>query len=285
VIDVLFHAVARSFDNDVSHMSAGVAYYAILSLFPLLIAAVSIASAFLEPDYVTEQLVVFLGRYMPVSVELIERNVQDVLRLRGALGAVSLLMLLWSGSAMFGALSRVVNRVWEVERRRPFLKEKMLHLAMVFVAGGLFAASILTTVFLQLASSFELEPLGGSQIWRQGAVQFGAYAAAFTFTAVTFLLTYRILPNTQVAWRDIWPGAVAAAVLFETLKSGFVIYLGYFSNPELVYGSLSSVVVILLWCYLSAHIFIIGAALGAERRLEARRRGDAPGRPMVGGGD
>lgn len=267
-IAVVYRAVQRTVGRDFTHMSAGIAYFAILSLFPLLIATVSVASLLFDPDYVTEQLVVFLGRYMPVSTELVERNVQQVIRLRGPLGVVGLLMLVWSGSALFSALARVTNRVWGIEKGRPFYIEKLRNLALILTLGVLFAVSVGFTVFIQVGESIEVSQSGTLRVLQLGMVQTLAYAAAFMLTVATFLLAYRFLPNAKVDWLDIWPGAVIAAALFELLKAGFVVYLRHFANPELLYGSLSSVALILLWCYLSAHIFIFGAALSAEYRVE-----------------
>ena len=83
-----------------------------------------------------------------------------------------------------------------------------------------------------------------------------------TFTV--FSLIYMFMPNIKTRWRHIWPGALFAAILFETVKNLFIYYLANFTGYELVYGSLASVIILLVWIYLSAYILIIGAEFVSE---------------------
>ena len=80
-----------------------------------------------------------------------------------------------------------------------------------------------------------------------------------------FALIYRLAPYVKVRWREVLPGALLAAILFELVKKGFVIYLDRLANFEAVYGSLASIIVAMLWLYLSAQILIYGAEYGIVR--------------------
>ena len=88
--------------------------------------------------------------------------------------------------------------------------------------------------------------------------------SSFVLTLAVFLLIYKFMPNTRTYWRYIWPGAVVGAVLFEAAKNLFIVYLSRFASFENVYGSLTPVIVLLLWAYISALILILGAELSSE---------------------
>ena len=90
------------------------------------------------------------------------------------------------------------------------------------------------------------------------------HASSFALVLMVFLMLYKYMPNTRTYWRYIWLGALVAAILFETTKNLFIIYLNTFTNFANVYGTLAPVVALLLWTYLSGLILILGAELSSE---------------------
>ena len=243
--------------DDASHMAAGVAFYGVLALFPLLLGLIALFGMFLPSQTVQEQLFDFFGRNLPGSVELVEQNINHVIRLRGALGLLSLVGLFWSGSAMFGAVSRAINRAWDIHEDRPFYKRKLRDLSMALGIGVLFLLSLGVSSVVSFLSSAGLP-------YSSAAVDIGARFVAFFITLAIFLLIYRFIPNTKVFWRYIWTGAILGAVLFEIAKTLFVLYIDRFTNYEAVYGSVASVIILLLWIYISAFIIILGAEFSSE---------------------
>ena len=252
-IQLIVRTVRELGNDDGSHMAAGVAYYAFLSLFPLMLGLIALLSLFLESDRVNDELFDFFGTYLPAATEL-EENIDGIRNQRGALGILSILGLFWTSSAVFGAISRAVNRAWDVHQDRPFYIAKTRQLAMAGGVGVLFLLSMSTTTALQFLGGI-LENAGVNAVTR---------ILPFFFTLAIFLAIYKFIPNTKTFWRYIWPGALLAAVLFEAGKNIFVYYLDNFSNPELVYGSLGSVIALLGWIYISAFILILGAEFASE---------------------
>lgn len=244
-------------DDDASHMAAGIAYYAILSLFPLLLGLIAILGFFLPSETVQEELFDFFRRNLPGSIEMLERNITDVIHLRGTLGLLGILGLFWSGSGMFGAVSRTINRAWDIHRDRPFYVRKLRDIAMALGISILFLLSLGATSVFTVLSSTDLPFIGT-------AVNVGAVLLAFVLNLAIFFILYKFVPNTKTYWRYIWPGALLVAILFEIAKSVFVLYLGRFAHYELVYGSVGSVIVLLLWVYISAFILILGAEFSSE---------------------
>jgi len=267
-VQLIVRTVQELGADDASHMAAGVAYYAILSLFPLLLGLLAIFGFFLPSEAVQEELFDFFKRNLPGSIDVLERNIEEVTRLRGAIGLVGLVLLFWSASAMFGAIARAINRAWDIHRDRPFHIRKLRDIAMALGTGVLFVLSVGATAVFSILQGMDL-PMVGT------AADSGARFLGFLFSLAIFLLLYKFMPNTKTFWRYVWPGALLAAILFEVAKTLFVLYLGNFATYESVYGSVGSVIALLVWIYISAFILILGAEFSAEygRMREGVSRG------------
>jgi len=250
--------------DDATHMAAGVSYYAILSLFPLLLGLIALFSLFLDSATVQEDLFDFFQTYLPASTDLLESNIKAVINLRGALGVLSLIGLFWSGSAIFGAVSRAVNRAWDIHKDRPFYIAKLRHLTMAMGVGILFLLSLTATAALQVLGGIELPVVGRVSFLENAAVNLGTRFFPFLITLTIFLIIYKFIPNTKTFWRYIWPGALLAAILFEIAKSLFVFYLNRFADYQAVYGAVGSVIALLVWTYVSAFVLILGAEFSSE---------------------
>ncbi len=264
VVHLAYRTVVEMGADDATHMAAGVAYYAVLSLFPLTIALISLFSLILESEAVKGDVFRFFQTYLPGSGGLLETNIEAVGNIRGFLGVVSFLGLFWSASLLFGAISRVVNRAWDVHQDRPFYIEKLRHIMMTVTVAPLFMMSIGTTAALQFLGSHDVPVIGRLAFLDHSAINILTRPLPFVFSLTIFLLLYKLTPNTHTYWRYVWPGALLASVLFEISKSIFVFYLDNFAHYERVYGSLASVIVLLGWTYVSGLILIAGAEFSSE---------------------
>ena len=250
--------------DDATHMAAGVSYYALFSLFPLFLFLIAALSWVLETDDIRLKLIDAFSDYFPGSTQLINANLEAVLKVRGALGVFGLLGLLWSGSAVFGGVSRAVNRAWDVHVDRPFFISKPRQLAMALGVGLLFFVSLSVAALARAAGGiFGVDAEGNTSMLAWLAPAILRVSSVFLTTAM-FLLMYKFMPNTRTYWHYIWPGAVVAAVLFELAKNLFVLSVSRFANFENVYGTLTPVIVLSLWTYVSGLILIFGAELSSE---------------------
>ena len=266
----LVYRTAREMsDDDATHMAAGLAYYAVLSLFPLSIGLISLLGMILESETAKTEIVGFLESYLPGSGDLLSANAAATWQVRGLLGIVSFLGLFWSASLLFGAISRSVNRAWDIHRDRPFYIDKVRHIGMAFSVAPLFLMSIGTTTALYMVGSVEIPLIGEVDLLNHYGINVLARLVPLIFTVTIFLLIYKFTPNTRTSWRYIFPGALVAGILFEVAKSIFAFYLDNFANYERVYGSLSSVVIMLAWTYFCGLILIAGAEFASEyERME-----------------
>lgn len=249
-------------------MAAAISYYALLSLFPLLIFVVSVLGLFLRSSSLQQDLVDEVLNILPLSqgegANEVTQAVRAVAGVSIPLTIVGLAGLAWSASAMFGAIRSSLNVAWGSKSRRSFFKQKLLDLAMMAGFGGFFLLSIGATALLratQEASSDLLGPLSGSSFFFWRAVSFIAPAL---LSLGAFAALYRYVPDTPVKTRGVWAGAVTATILFELAKNGFGFYLANFSRYDLVYGSLGAVVTFLVGLYLSAAVLLFGAEVAAE---------------------
>ena len=267
-------------DDDATHMAAGVAYYAIFSLFPLVIGLIAVFNLLPASEDRQAQFTEFIAGYLPGSEGLLDSNV----RVSGTLGAISILGLLWSGSAMFGAVARVVNRAWDVHKDRPLFINKPRQMGMAMLVGLMFLTSMAAAAFVRTAGDYARTGLPTSDFLVSEASRVILQATSFSLTLATFLLIYKAMPNTRTYWRHVWPGALLAAVMFEAGKAAFLTYLDRFANFQDVYGSMGDFLVLLLWLYVSSLVLILGAELSSEfgRLREGRDRGTA--RPRERGG-
>ena len=261
---LLVRTIKEMSADDATHMAAGVSYYALFSLFPLLLFLIAVLSLALEADDIRLRLVDAFSGYFPGSDQLIDANLEAVLKARGALGLFGGLGLLWSGSAVFGAVSRAINRAWDVHVDRPFFISKPRQLAMAASVGLLFLVSLSVVALARAADRFfGVDSDGNASMlaWLAPAI---LRASSLALTTAMFLLMYKFMPNTRTYWQYVWPGAIVAAILFELAKNMFVLYLSAFANFENIYGTLAPVIVLSFWTYVSGLILIFGAELSSE---------------------
>ena len=270
VVKLLVRTILEMSDDDATHMAAGISYYALFSIFPLLLFLVATLGFFMETEEVRGQVLEAFSGYFPGSENIIEQNLNAVLGVSGALGVFGILGLLWSGSAIFGGVSRSINRAWDVHADRPFFINKPRQLAMAAGVGLLFLLSLSivavsrTTDQLVEAEAQKFMPMIGWVAPLGWVAPVVLQISSFMLTSAMFMLMYKYMPNTRTYWQYVWPGAVVAAALFEIAKNVFVIYLSKFANFEDVYGALTPVIVLSLWAYISGLILILGAELSSE---------------------
>ncbi|MCH7697320.1 MAG: YihY/virulence factor BrkB family protein [Chloroflexi bacterium] len=216
---------------------------------------------------------------------IVTDTLEGVANVSGALTVVGLVGMAWAASAMFGAIRKSLNIAWDTDVHRPVVQQKLVDLSLVLGLGILLGASIVGTGALrtlQALSDDNLGPLseGSGLLW---SVLPLLLPAVFTF--LVFTLLYQYVPNVPTPFRDIWPGAVLATVLFELLKNLFALYIANFNNYAGAYGALGGLLLFLLWTYLTSNILLIGAELAAEYPRVMRGDYDnlpsGPSRPLT----
>ena len=264
VVELSIRTVRELSEDDITHMAAGVAYYALFSIFPLLLGLISIMSFLLEPEEIQRLIGDLMSNFLPGSEQFVKDNVDAVIRLRGALGLMSFLGMLWSGSAMFGALNRAINRAWDIQTDRPIYVGKPRQLLMALSVAMLFSLSVASATIARTSEHIAASDLPIPPFLIHTIGQMILQALSLSLMIVIFLLMYKLLPNTKTYWRYVWPGAITSAVLFEISKNFFILYLDRFASYQSVYGSIAPVIVLLFWTYVGSLIVLLGAEICSE---------------------
>lgn len=263
-LSILRRAAQRFGELRAGEAAASVAFWAFFSLFPLLLFLVAIGSFILASDQAYAQVVNFAGQIFPGSQDLIQQNIQQVLALRGPVGLIGLVGLMWSASEAFDALSRHINRAWSTARPRAAWQYRLLGLGMIGALAGLLVLSLLSTAVASLLNGLQI-PLGGSVaiygtvLWK---ILAGLVPAIFTF--LMFLSLYRWVPHIKVKWSQAMWGALVATLAWQLAATVFTwIVRSGLAQYQLIYGSLGTVVALMLWIYLCSWIALFGAHLSA----------------------
>ena len=261
----ILHQSAKHFNAaSGSHAAAGLAYYAFFSLFPLLLLMTSLTGVLLADDGAQQQALQLIHESLPVSPEVVERNLEQVLASRGTVRLIGAVTLLWSASGFFNTLAANINRAWNQAPDRGFLERRLVAFAMVSVLFVLLILSLLSFSLAKLLPTLEVPIAGGLEIYETFLWRLGARLLPGLVTFALFFALYRWVPTAEVHWSAaVWGGAITA-FLWEATKIGITYYLeSDLVNYEVVYGSLGAVVALLFWIYISATIALFGAHLTA----------------------
>ncbi len=262
--------------NETSAMdaAAAIAYYAIFSLFPLLLLLLALHGSVLQNIDVQKQIVEAADHFFPGSRNLVTENLNQIVVLRGTVGLIGMLTLIWSATSVFAGISQNVNLAWEHAPPRHFLIERLLALVMIASVVVFMILSVVVSAGLQILTVFFPGP--DSMLDGPSRAMYGLLlkSTSVFLLFLAFLVLYKWIPNTEVRWREAAVGAVAATLAWELTKAGFIWYLSSgWCSYQVVYGSLAAVVAFLLWLYLSNLIVLAGAHLSA---VWARRTAPAP---------
>jgi membrane protein len=264
VLGIIGDAFGRFGKTGGSQAAAGMAYYAVFSLFPLLLALIAGGTYVLNLDQasVRARVLNLISQAIPVSRDLIARNIDQVLQARGAVGIMGLVGALWSGSGIFTILSTHINRAWPESRPRSFLGQRVVAFGMVGTLAILLVLSAVASMVLGLLPEFHLPFLAGSiydtVLWR-----IVTSLVPWLLILAIFLGLYRWVPDIRVQWTSAFWSALVASVFWELAAKGFSFYVrSGLAHYDVVYGSLGAVVALMFWAYLASWIAIFGAHLG-----------------------
>jgi membrane protein len=270
-IDILRRTWRQAKEDNISIVAAGVAFYALLAIFPALGAALSIYGFFADPADVSRQLASFAGLLPGDAQSLLERQLSEVSaqpRSALSLGAiVGVALALWSASAGVKTMMTALNIAYEEDEARGFIRYNAAALAMTFsaIVSGLVAISLVAV----LPPILEALPLPDWLHWVVSLVRWPVLAA---LVIVGLAVLYRYGPSrTMARWSWVSWGAVAATILWIVASLIFSWYAANFANYNKTYGSVGAIVALLMWFYLTAYVVLMGAELNSEMEHQTAR--------------
>jgi len=264
ILEVIRRAFSHFTEQRGAETAASLAYYAFFSIFPMLLVFIVVGSFFVDQNVVEDQLLSVLQGIVPGVEEVIIANIERVLNGRGAVTFFALISLTWSATNVFDILVKNINRAFPHADIPDFLKRRMLGFFMFLALGGLMLLSLAASTVSGLIPVFNIpfndKALHETIIWR-----IGAFLLPVGINMLLFWALYQWIPTIKVSRKASLTGATIAALAWELLNFLFTKYLSNaLSQYRLVYGSLSTIVVLLFWIYLTAMIALVSAHLTAS---------------------
>jgi membrane protein len=245
-------------------MAAAMSYYFLLALLPLLI-FLSAMLGFLPIPSLFDQLLDLLAVVVPPQAMQMVQHILAGLLVphRGGLLSFGLLSYLWTASGGFAASIEALNVAYDVEKMRSWWRDRLLALLLTFTTGGLSLLGLLLIIagphFGHLLTELFPIPLAFADIWPSLRL-----VTIFVTFVVAVETQYYLAPNRKQRFADTLPGATLA-VLGIFLSSGILAYyFSHFANYNKTYGSLGAVIILMLWFYVVALLFVVGAEWNAE---------------------
>lgn len=239
--------------------AAALAYYAIFSIFPLsLLFAIAVGSI-LGDALVANQIATALPLFLPPGTEqLLLDNISDqALALGRSAGLLGIAGLLWSALGLFSNVSSSLDLIFRVSARRSVWRHRMSALVMALILILLVTASFVTSGVMGLTSALVA-------VYPSFWITVGTVFLPLGLNMVIFALLFHYVPAKQVYWDAVWPAALFGAIGWELAKEAFRWYLGNLANFEFVYSTIATVIVLLLWTFMLASIFLFSAELCAQ---------------------
>jgi membrane protein len=273
-LQIIKHAFKTFSASNAAQAAAALSYYAFFSLFPLLIVGIAAGSYFINSQQIYQEITRLVYRVIPVSTQLIDENLQQVLKARGPVGILGLLTLLWSASGVFTNLAMNINKAWPKAVRRNFLQSRLVGLTII---AGLSILLLLSAVLDWVINLVPLpEDLGATSSTAR-LLRMASSIGTWLMIFLIFLALYRWIPTSEVHWdATIW-GALIASLGWKTATAGFTWYLtSGLGRYQLVYGSLGAIVALLFLIFLVAMITLFGAHLSAAIDIWKKNRVNEP---------
>lgn len=260
----LLKRIGTSWVDDYVHsMGAALAYYTLFSLAPLLFIVVSLAGFWFGEEAARGEIAVQLRSLMgDGGAAAVQGLLQSVHKpAEGAFATVlGIVLLLVGATTVFGELQNALDRIWRAPARNrnagwvALVRARLLSFGMVLAIGFLLMVSLVISTVLVTLGRWWGQYVGDWLVVASVANAIGS----FLLIATMFALIYKIMPRVQVQWRDVWIGALFTSLLFTVGKSLIGLYIGH-SGVVSGFGAAGSLVVVLLWVYYSAQIFLVGA--------------------------
>jgi membrane protein len=271
-------AFARFKEDEMLQWAAAITYFSMLSLFPALLVGVAVLGVFGQ-----EGLIPDAADYLksagapPETVDAVTAALESAQSERGTAAgalAVGLATALYGASGAFGSVGAALNHVWRVEEGRGFVKQKLLNLAWTIV---LIVLVLVTCALVFLGGGLASDVLGliglGDTvvaIWRVAR-----WPAAVLATMLIYAIVYYAAPNVEIRrWQYITPGAVFGVLAWILASVGFFLYVSRFATYSATYGAFATVVVLLVWLYLTNLVLLFGAELNVA--VDQRRAAHLP---------
>jgi membrane protein len=281
IVQTVKRTIAEFKEDNLTDSAAALTYYAVLGIFPALIALVSIVGLVGDPKTVTNALTDIVSSIGPASaVETFKGPIEEITSSRGSAGVlliVGIATALWTASGYVGAFMRASNLIYEVEEGRSFVKlrplQMLVTLVLVLLLALVLVALVLTgPVAEQVGSAVGLSSAAVT-VWN-----IAKWPVLLAMVLFMIALLYYSSPNAKLpGFKWVTPGSLLAIVVWLIASAAFAFYVANFGSYNRTYGALGGVVVFLVWLWITNVAILLGAELNAERERSRELERGIPG--------
>ncbi|HVA58138.1 MAG TPA: YihY/virulence factor BrkB family protein [Gemmatimonadaceae bacterium] len=281
VRDYLVRMWDNSFEDNVLFLASGVSFDVLLASVPFVITLVSGLTFVLDlsPAMSNAEITDIVDRMLPPHGDAVgttvHRVINDTLQAHHSLGIWSALIFLFLSTRLFGSLRTVVAEVFDVDATRGIIAGKIFDVKMTLLATALFVANTVISAYLAIARSRGVEILMDLGLRKDvmGSLEYAlGRGVAFLFLASMFFAIYRYLPARRVRWQTALVASLFTSVLFEAAKQLFSVFIHHVNTASVYSGALAAIVIVVVWVYYSAIVFILGGEVGQVYELRRMRR-------------
>ena len=265
---LLWRALKKFNDDNGFFLCSGITFNLLLCLVPLLLLLLALLGAYLYSD---REVLNYIQHYLEDTVPALDpRITEDLLTIiqdRKIVGILGIVGLVWTSTWVFSSLRTALNIVFQVERGRGILREKTIDLLMILLAGIFLLMSMVLTSVINFFQSYRVHFF----LDMAPIIRFVLkYLIPFFFTFWMSFLIYKIVPNKRIHFKTALEAGLFASLLWEVAKQLFEWYVLHLESFSMVYGSLSTLAIFILWVYYSSTILLLGGEvaflLDKERR-------------------
>ena len=266
-----------------SIFAAAIAFFGVLSIFPLLLLLTTLFALVLKASEATSVVLTNLAVFFPGSADLLTTAFAAVNSTEPAVAGIGLAGLLWSAMGVFMSVGFALNRVWKVKDDRNILVQYAISAGLALSVGVVVLVSLTLSAIVDLAHFLQgLLPAGVAIPGMGVAALVASNAINFLIVAAAAALLYRWLPRTHVEWRDVAIPALLVALIGDVAKFGFSWYVTVVAHLNRIYGPVAAVAGLMLWLFVAAVLLLFGAELSHQIALLRIQRGTrlvSPRRP------
>lgn len=268
----------NSAEDNVFFLAGGIAFNILLAIVPFaLLLVAGLASLLrLSTDASSAQVVFFLDRMLPMNVGgAVHDLLVDIIQTRTAVGLYGAIGFVWFSTRLFGSLRTVLAEVFDIEDERGIVDGKLFDVKATVLATILLIVYTAISAYLATATSDGVRLLSSLGVRRDimGQLEYiGGRVTAFVVIGLTFFTLYKFLPKRRVRWKTALVASVFTAVSFELARIGFAALLRGFNPASFYTGTISAIVVVIVWTYYAAMIFILGGEVAQVYELRRVKR-------------
>lgn len=264
---VLRQAVLGFLQHEALQNAGSMAYFSILSVFQLLVLGVVLLSYFVGQGDAKQFIIEQIRAGSPLDTSTIGSIIDAIIQSRGGISLFGIIFLIWGALGVFSAVSMGVAKAFAVTTARPFWQDKLIGLLLITVTGLLGVASVVIGIVTGIIQSAAGEVVAGVPGGNLALGTIG-FALPLVLILAAFLVLYRVVPNRRVTLREVWPGAVAATLLWTILRIGFTYYATQIARYDSAFGPISAAISLLVFLYFASVIVLLGAEIARANVLE-----------------